>query len=81
LPGIPLAKKIINITAVEHLSNNIVYEGSEGNGNNDYIFNYNILKTYYVDHVNDGLEFIIKQILNGTKLNQEAIKNAGSSTP
>ena len=81
LPGIPLAKKIINITAVEHLLNNIVYEGSEGNGNNDYIFNYNILKTYYVDHVNDGLEFIIKQILNGTKLNQEAIKNAGSSTP
>ena len=81
LPGIPLAKKIINITAVEHLSNNIVYEGSEGNGNNDYIFNYNILKTYYVEHVNDGLEFIIKQILNGTKLNQEAIKNAGNNTP
>ena len=82
LPGIPLAKKIINITAVEHLSNNIVYEGSEGNGNNNnYIFNYSILKTYYIEHINDGLEFIIKQILNGTKLNQEAIKNAGSSTP
>lgn len=81
LPGIPLAKKIINITVVEHLSNNIVYEGSEGNGNNDYIFNYNILKEYYVEHIDDGLEFIIKQILNGTKLNQEAIKNAGSSTP
>ena len=45
------------------------------------IFNYNILKSYYVEHVNDGLEFIIKQILNGTKLNQEAIKNAGNNTP
>ena len=81
LPGIPLAKKIINITAVEHLSNNIVYEGAEGNNNNDYIFNYNILKSYYENHIDDGLEFIIKQILNGTKLNEEAIKNAGSNTP
>lgn len=81
LPGIPLAKKIINITAVEHLSNNIVYEGAEGNNNNDYIFNYNILKSYYENHIDDGLEFIIKQILNGTKLNEEAIKNAGDNTP
>lgn len=81
LPGIPLAKKIINITAVEHLSNNIVYEGAEGNNNNDYIFNYNILKSYYENHIDDGLEFIIKQILNGIKLNEEAIKNAGDNTP
>lgn len=81
LPGIPLAKKIINITAVEHLSNNIVYEGAEGSNNNDYIFNYSILKSYYENHIDDGLEFIIKQILNGTKLNEEAIKNAGSNTP
>lgn len=82
LPGIPFAAKIINMTKVEELSHNIIYTGSEGANGKSYIFNYDISNSYYEENIanNNGLEFIINQILDGQRLNQEAIDNAKEGT-